>query len=78
MSTDLPFQGTPSDLELKMLEDTSQPLATSRFGAALDHVAANLSAGMQPVDLPGRTVADGMEVVVGWLNSLSDDALAGW
>lgn len=70
--------GTPSDLELELLDDMAQPLATSRFGAALEQATANLSAGMQPVDQPGRSVADGMEVVVRWLNSLPEDALAGW
>ena len=75
---DCACQGTPSDLELELLDDMAQPLATSRFGAALEQVTANLSAGMQPVDQPGRSVADGMEVVARWLNSLPEDALAGW
>ena len=67
----------PSDVELELLEDGAQPLGASRFGAALQAVASELVAGLRPTQLPGN-VADGMELVVRWLNGQSSGALDGW
>mmetsp|Transcript_60710 Transcript_60710/g.160660 ORF Transcript_60710/g.160660 Transcript_60710/m.160660 type:complete len:174 (+) Transcript_60710:600-1121(+) len=68
----------PSDLELELLDDSSAPLASSPFGAALEQVAANLSAGLRPARLAGRSVAEGLELLVRWLNAQPDEVLAGW
>lgn len=69
---------TPSDLDLELLSDESQPLATTSFGAALEQMVVHLSQGLEPVQMGQQSLADGIEIIVRWLNSLQGDALAGW
>jgi len=70
---------SPSELELELLEDPSQPLAASGFGAALEQVVATISTEIRPMQVKRRaSAADELEIVVRWLNSLQDDDLAGW
>ena len=67
----------PSDVELDLLGDARQPLASSKFGSLIEGVAAELASGLRPTQLPGN-VGDGMELVVRWLNSKSSEELEGF
>jgi len=68
----------PAEIDLRLMADESQPLPASRFGAALQRVASNLTAYLRPVDLPGEASVEGIEVITRWLNSQSCQELDEW
>ncbi|KAL3902237.1 MAG: hypothetical protein SGPRY_012156 [Prymnesium sp.] len=68
----------PSELELELLQDATQPLDASGFGGALAEIAVNLSTHMQPLQMGKQSTAEHMEMVARWLNSLQRDVLASY
>ena len=70
--------GAPTEVDLELISDASQPLSASRFGSALRQAASNISSDLLPAHFLGQGAVGAMDVIVRWLNSQSKADLAGW